>query len=115
MKTEPFSQSPSVDPIFTFNATVLDKSSGQAGKGIVSGLTLDGCLFQSPLPFPIGTILRLQFLLTGHPVEVSAIVRHASPVGSMQLEFFALDSAESLRCLQNWLTSNSLVPQTPDK
>lgn len=115
MKIEPFSRTVSVDPIFTFNATVVDKTSGQAAKGIVSGLTLDGCLFQSPVPLSIGTILRLQFLLNGHPVEVSAIVRDISPAGSAQLEFFALDSAESLRCLQNWLALNSLAPQTPDK
>jgi PilZ domain-containing protein len=109
MKIEPpLSDRTSIEPIFTFNANVADKSTGRSARGIVSGLSLDGCLFQSPHLFSIGTILRLEFILSGHRVEVSAIVRQASPANSLSLEFFALDSAESLQTLQAWLAKNCI-------
>ena len=115
MKIEPsLPDHHSFAPIFTFNANVVDKSSGQIAKGIVSGLSLDGCLFQSPNLFSLGSILRLQFALYSRCVEISAIVREVSPARSLRLEFFALDSAESLQALQQWLTSisNSTGPKT---
>lgn len=114
MKIEPSSSHLSVKPIFTFNATLVDKSSRQSAKGIVSGLTLDGCLFQCAVLFSVGTILRLEFMLSGHRVEVSVVVRQISPAKSLQLEFFALDSAESMHRLQTWLAANSLPSPSLD-
>ncbi len=108
MKIEPpLPDHPFFEPIFTFNACVVDKASGQSANGILSGLSLDGCLFQSPSFFSPGSILRLQFFLNSHCVEVSAVVRDVTPARSLRLEFFALDSADSLQALQQWLTSQS--------
>jgi len=108
MKTEsPQSGDLPREPFFTFDAKAADNITGQLAQGIVSGLNLDGCLFQSPHLFSIGTILLLKFLLSGRPIEISAIVRRASPDRSLQLEFFAFDSAQSLQYLQDWLAANS--------
>jgi len=106
----PHSNSFSSQPFLAFKAAACDKRAGQRVEGIVSGLTLDGCLFQSPYLFALGTILRLEFSLSGRRIEISGVVRDSNPARSLRLEFFALDSRESLQYLQHWLAAKSIPP-----
>jgi hypothetical protein len=81
----------------------------------VCDLSVGGLLLSTPIPPPLGSKAKLDFLVQEGQIRAEAVVRHHRPGGGLGLKFTAISDADcpQLVALLNRIRTLSSTPKAP--
>jgi hypothetical protein len=81
---------------------IRDERSGAPARINATDVSGNGCYVENMLPFPLGTILRLEFWMDSERITLSAVVRTSDPGVGNGIEFTGL-TADGKERVQSYL------------